>query len=102
MHVYGLLWTRSNLTWFLDGKAVSTAPTQPDEHQPMYVLVSLYTHSETSWLQRPKDPSSYRARYRIDWVHVYSSDPHSRIIAGEAGYRDHDGSASLGRAHSNE
>ncbi len=98
MHVYGLLWTRSTLTWFLDGKAVFTAPTAPDEHQPMYVLVSLYTHSESSWLQRPKDPGTYRAHYRIDWVHVYSSDPHSRTIPGETGYQDHDGTASLGRA----
>jgi hypothetical protein len=98
MHVYGLLWTPTNLTWFLDGRAVFTAPTAPDEQQPMYMLVSLYTHTERSWLQRPKDPSAYRARYRIDWVHAYSSGPHTRMIAGEAGYQDHDGSASLGSA----
>ena len=85
MHVYGLLWTPSTLTWFLDGKAVFTAPTMPDEHQPMYVLVSLYTHTERSWLQRPKDPGNYRARYRIDWVHVYSNDPRSPDDRGGSG-----------------
>jgi len=96
MHVYGLMWTPTTLTWFLDGKSVFTAPTQPDEHQPMYLLISLYTHSETSWLQKPKDPSSYQANYKIDWVHVYTNDPHARRIAGQPGYKDHDGSASLG------
>jgi beta-glucanase (GH16 family) len=70
-HTYGLMWTPTTLTFYLDGVAEYTTPTQPDEHQPMYLLATLGVGS--SWPGNP-DPANFSADMKIDYIRAYSSD----------------------------
>lgn len=70
-HTYGLMWTPTTLTFYLDGVARYTTATQPDEHQPMYLLATLGVGG--SWPGNP-DPSGYSADMKIDYIRAYSSD----------------------------
>ena len=97
MHIYGLKWSPTALTWYLDGKEQFSAPLGADEHVPMYIVVSAYAHANLDWLKPPVDPATFSADYMVDWVHAYSNDPNAAAITGQPGYQDHDGSAS-GRA----
>jgi beta-glucanase (GH16 family) len=40
-HTYGLLWKPGSLTWYLDGKVISTFNSSTVSHQPMYFLANL-------------------------------------------------------------
>jgi serralysin len=94
MHVYGLKWTPTTLTWYLDGEEQFSAPTGGDEHVPMYMIISAYVHAHLDWLKPPANPRTFSADYRIDWVHAYSNQPGVGAIPGQPGYQDHDGSLS--------
>jgi beta-glucanase (GH16 family) len=70
-HTYGLMWTPTTLTFYLDGVARYTTATQPDEHQPMYMLATLGVGG--SWPGNP-DPTNFSADMKIDYIRAYSSD----------------------------
>ncbi|HET8636150.1 MAG TPA: glycoside hydrolase family 16 protein, partial [Acidobacteriaceae bacterium] len=70
-HTYGLLWTPTTMTFYLDGVAEYTTPTQPDEHQPMYILATLGVGG--SWSGNPST-STFSADMKIDYIRVYSQD----------------------------
>ncbi|MGE5538662.1 MAG: family 16 glycosylhydrolase [Gemmatimonas sp.] len=70
-HTYGLMWTPTTLTFYLDGVAEYTTPTQADEHQPMYMLATLGVGG--SWPGNP-DPTNFSADMKIDYIRAYSSD----------------------------
>jgi beta-glucanase (GH16 family) len=40
-HTYGMLWTASTITWYLDGQLVSSAPTFDSTSQPMFLLFDM-------------------------------------------------------------
>ena len=67
-HTYGLKWTPTTLTFYFDDQETFTTPTQADEHQPMYMLVSEYAGL---WAGTPAP--GFGADYKIDWVRAYSS-----------------------------
>ncbi|MGE5538663.1 MAG: family 16 glycosylhydrolase [Gemmatimonas sp.] len=71
-HRYGVMWTPTTLTFYLDGVAVFTTPTRPDQHQPMYMLVTLGVGG--SWAGNP-DPAGFSADMKVDYVRAYSKDP---------------------------
>ncbi|WP_182422418.1 glycoside hydrolase family 16 protein, partial [Aureimonas sp. ME7] len=41
MHTYGLLWTKTELVWYVDGAEVYRLATPADMHQPMYMVTNL-------------------------------------------------------------
>ncbi len=63
-HTYGLMWTPTTLTWYLDGQAVYSAPTASNEQQPMMLILSAYNKGAA-------DPSAMQ----VAWVRAYSNDP---------------------------
>ena len=67
-HTYGLLWTKTSLTWYIDGVQVATAPTPADMNKPMYMLVNL---GIGGW---PGDaPADFTtAQMNIDYIRAYS------------------------------
>jgi serralysin len=67
-HTYGLLWTKTTLTWYVDGVEVASAPTPADMNKPMYMLVNL---GIGGW---PGDaPANFTtAQYNIDYIRAYS------------------------------
>ena len=64
-HVFGLLWTASTITWFLDGVAVRSIATPADMNQPMYMVLDLALDSTTS--------SNFAgANLNVSYVRAYS------------------------------
>src|SRR5207249_2536737 len=41
-HTYGMLWTATTITWYLDGKALMSAPVYPSTNQPMFLLLQMW------------------------------------------------------------
>jgi beta-glucanase (GH16 family) len=70
-HTYGLMWTPTTITVYLDGVAKYTTPTGADEHQPMYMLATLGVGG--SWAGNPST-TNFSADMKIDYIRAYSSD----------------------------
>ena len=82
-HTYGLLWTASTITWYMDGQQVFTTPTTADEHQAMYMLATMSIGGD--WAGNP-NPSGFSADYQIDYIRAYSSDPNAVAVKPQPGY----------------
>ncbi len=92
-HTYGLMWTPTTITWYLDGNAIYSCPTAANEHQAMNIILSAYANLGKSWT--PDAQAGTSADFQVNWVHAYSNDGANSEIAGQAGYQNHDGSTSL-------
>jgi beta-glucanase (GH16 family) len=69
-HTFGLLWTPTSLTWYLDGTATYSIATPADMHTPMYMLMSLAVGGD--WAGAPTSASEFPAGLQIDYVHAYA------------------------------
>jgi beta-glucanase (GH16 family) len=67
-HLYGLLWTPEQLTWFMDGKAIHTEPASQVRGK-MRILVSTAVLPWAGTVSDTLDGTSMD----IDWVHVYQN-----------------------------
>jgi hypothetical protein len=68
-HTYGLMWTTSTLTWYLDGQAVFSCPTTSQDHQPMYLIVSAYANHGLGYLPDAQPGTS--DHMVVDYVRVW-------------------------------
>lgn len=69
-HVYGLEWTREQLTWFLDGKPVWQQPNGINED--MYILANLALGSrDPKFIPDPDDSTPFPGRFEIDYIRAY-------------------------------
>ncbi|CAN5190401.1 hypothetical protein BH10PSE4_BH10PSE4_11100 [soil metagenome] len=68
-HTYGLLWTPTNLIWYIDGVAVYQAATPADMNQPMYMVLNLALGGIDPVINAATVSDS---SYKIDYVHAYS------------------------------
>jgi beta-glucanase (GH16 family) len=76
-HTYGVLWTASDLTWFVDGVEVHHAPTPADMHKPMYMLANL---ALGGWGGAVTD-AQLPAEMKIDYIRAFSLADGSSSIA---------------------
>lgn len=67
-HDYGVDWTPSAITFYLDGQPLTDVPTPPDMHDPMYVLLNL---AVGGWAGAPDPSTAFPAHFRIDRVRVF-------------------------------
>ncbi|MBK8907078.1 MAG: glycoside hydrolase family 16 protein [Rhodospirillales bacterium] len=67
-HDFGVDWSPSAITFYLDRKPLSVVPTPPDMHTPMYVLLNL---AVGGWAGAPDKSTEFPAHFRIDRVRVY-------------------------------
>ncbi len=68
-HTYGVLWTSTTLSWYVDGVEVATAAPPSDMNKPMYMLVNLAVGG--TWPGSP--PSNFTtAQMEVDYVRAYS------------------------------
>ena len=69
-HVYGLEWTREQLTWLLDGKPVWRQPNGINED--MYILANLALGSrDPKFIPDPDDTTPFPGRFEIDYIRAY-------------------------------
>lgn len=69
-HVYGLLWTESEITWFLDGQQVFTAPTPAGYDKEMYILMNLAVGG--AWPGNPDATTPFPSAMEVDYVKVWT------------------------------
>ncbi|MDT0577009.1 family 16 glycosylhydrolase [Croceicoccus sp. F390] len=70
-HTYGVDWQKDQITWYLDGVKVSSAPTPDDMHGPMYMLANL---AVGGWAGKPSDRLTH-AEMQIDYIRAYQKAP---------------------------
>jgi beta-glucanase (GH16 family) len=80
-HTYGVLWTATTLTWYLDGQEVFQAATPADMNKPMYMIANM---AVGGWAGAPNFTS---ADMLIDYIHAYaladgSSSSTSTVVGG--------------------
>jgi beta-glucanase (GH16 family) len=67
-HTYGMLWTSSQITWYLDGRALMSAPTYDSTNQPMYLLLQMWTGG---WMGDPNSTTPDLLETQVDYVDVW-------------------------------
>ena len=86
-HTYGVLWTASTLTWYVDGVQVFQTATPADMNKPMYMIANLALGGWGGAI----DDSALPADMKIDYIRAYSladgssSDSGSAALATAAG-----------------
>jgi beta-glucanase (GH16 family) len=67
-HTYGMLWTATQITWYLDGRALMSAPVFDSTNQPMFLLLQMYTGG---WTYDPDSTTPTNLETQIDYVQVW-------------------------------
>ena len=85
-HIFGLLWTPMNVTWYVDG--VATLRQVNRINIPMYVLLDLAVGKDPGnvWPGNPDGSTHWPANIELDYFRVYSNDPSLPSANPDAGY----------------
>jgi beta-glucanase (GH16 family) len=70
-HVYGLIWTSTGITWFVDGHAyghINAYRNWPFNH-PFFLILDLAVGG--NWPGGPSVGTHFPASMIISWVHIY-------------------------------
>jgi beta-glucanase (GH16 family) len=67
-HTYGMLWTASTVSWYLDDRLLMSAPTYSTLNQPMMLLLQMWTGG---WTSDPNATTPDTLETVVDWVHVW-------------------------------
>jgi autotransporter-associated beta strand protein len=89
-HNYGVRWTDSTLTWYLDGRQFHsyTGPAAIAQMQRMYLILNL---GVGGWPGDPPAGENVNKSFDIDWVRVWqTSDPAQSTYVGPAGSQNWD------------
>jgi len=71
-HTYGLLWTPTSVTWYLDGQAIaSSAPYPNSTNQPMFMVLSMWDGGALTGSASPPASSPDLLDSQFDWVRVW-------------------------------
>jgi hypothetical protein len=70
-HTYGVEWTPSSVTWFIDGRAIYTAPASQVKSPAQQPAVPMYMDLQSQNLQGTGAPAQ-RESMTVDWVEEYS------------------------------
>ncbi|HEX2555073.1 MAG TPA: family 16 glycosylhydrolase [Microvirga sp.] len=68
-HTYGTLWTPGTLTFFLDGRPVSSMATPAGLNEPMYLLAGLMVGG--TWGGNPDATTGFPAEFKIDAIRAW-------------------------------
>ena len=80
-HVFGLLWDRDQIVWYVDGAEAKREVTPADMNRPMYILLNLAVGG--SWPGYPESDFT-SARMDIDYVRAWTLDPKAASAPGAA------------------
>jgi beta-glucanase (GH16 family) len=69
-HTYGMDWTASTITFYLDGQVTAQFATPSDMNKPMYMMVNLAVGG--TWPGSPDATTDWsQANMKVDYIHVY-------------------------------
>jgi Glycosyl hydrolases family 16 len=77
-HVYAARWTGTDVTWYLDGRRIMSAPVYDSTDQPMHLI---FSNSRTPW-QDGKEAATTpdELHTEVDWIRVWQ-----RTVAAPGG-----------------
>ncbi len=81
-HTYGLEWTDSEITWYIDGIPVRTVPNTVNED--MYLVLSLAV--DTDWTGPVDGTTDFSDGFQVDYIRVYetpSADSNPQVQDGQ-------------------
>jgi beta-glucanase (GH16 family) len=67
-HTYGMLWTASQITWYLDGRPLMSSGTYDSTNQPMYLLLQMWVGG---WMGDPISSTPNVLETQVDYVDVW-------------------------------
>jgi len=67
-HTYGVLWSKTDLAWFVDGVEVFHTATPADMNKPMYMIANLALGGWGGEL----DTGQLPAQFKIDYIRAYA------------------------------
>ena len=76
-HTYGVLWTASDVAWFVDGVEIYRTATPADMHKPMYMVANLALGGWGGNVAAGELP----AEMRIDYIRTYALADGSSTVA---------------------
>ena len=79
-HTYGVLWTQTTLTWYVDGVQVFQTATPADMNKPMYMIAN---EALGGW-SGTVDDANMPATMKIDYIHAYALADGSSTTADSA------------------
>lgn len=65
-HLYGVLWTETDILFFVDREAVAAIEVKPEMDGPMYILANLAVGGH--WGGPPDETTSFPSAFEIDWI----------------------------------
>ncbi|KAA3511265.1 family 16 glycosylhydrolase [Agrobacterium vitis] len=74
-HTYGVLWTETTLTWYIDDVAVHQTDTPSDMHEPMYMVVNLAVGGMAG--TPSSSDFSDGSELKVDYIKAYSLDEYA-------------------------
>ncbi len=77
-HTYGLEWTDTDITWYIDGQSVRTTANTVGED--MYLVASLAV--DTNWTGAVDGTTDFTDSFDIDYIRVYEPDVASSNAGG--------------------
>jgi beta-glucanase (GH16 family) len=86
-HTYGVLWTKTTLTWYVDGTEVYETATPADMNKPMYMIANL---ALGGW-GGDVDASQLPAQLKIDYIHAYALADGSSTVSLDTAPADSSG-----------
>src|SRR6185437_4386032 len=76
-HTYGVLWTKTDLVWYVDGVEVFHQATPADMNKPMFMIANLALGGWAGAI----DNSAMPAHMKIDYIHAYGlADGSSTVV----------------------
>ena len=67
-HTYGMLWTPTQVSWYLDGRLMMSATPYDSLNQPMFLLLQMWTGG---WTHDPDATTPSTIETQVDWVQVW-------------------------------
>jgi len=67
-HTYGMLWTATTISWYLDGRYLHSAPVYDSTNQPQFLLFDMYIGG---WTSGTTSQTPDELKTEVDWVRVW-------------------------------
>ncbi len=78
-HTYGVLWSPTTITWYVDGVAVNSVATPAGMNKPMYMVANLAVGGD--WPGSPSASTPFPSALQIDYIRAYTL---AQVTSGSA------------------
>ena len=80
MHTYAIEWTRTKVTWYIDGTERWSRPSPGGNYDIYPALWYILTGADYGGSDTDPNPAQLPAYAHVDWVHNWPSNPHTDAV----------------------